>query len=337
MTIRHITKEKKIIFLTVRETLKSKTLELTKKSTHKIMNLETELKNEAFNKVNFLLNTVEMFSYDKEDLFVNGSFRETIENTFKDNVNFFIKLSEAKEDVDIYTVNFSSLINTHNNSSRLKYDSQEGLKKVFLSTRETYKDLVESSQKDAFKDHYITYSPKKIKFKIWKEKEPRPEQVNTDEGIFNNKFITEVYSNSKKYISIEANKDGLFLISKNMDDKSKDIKVSITLSLIEKLEKLLNEEPTETQIKTITPAAVKPAAQAKPVAPQPTPKPVQKAVEKPVDQPSTKDTPTPPVAVVDEVEEIVDDVEAVEEINYEEATDDEQDQLDGYDESDLPN
>lgn len=322
MTINHLTKEKEIIFLTVRETLKSKTIELTKKSIHKIMSLEPDQKNDAFNRVNFLLNTVEMLSYDKVDLFFHGKFQDAVVKDFKENIEFFLKLSELNDYLEIYTVNFTSLLGTHNKSSHSKYKDQNDLKQIFTNTKRTYKELVSSSQKDAFKDFYITYTPKKIKFKIWKDKEPKPEQVNTDESVFNNKFITEAYSNTKRYISVEANKDGLFLISKNMEDKTKDIKVPITLSLIEKLEALLNGEVIETQEKTITPDAPKQSAPVKQPVAQPRQRPVDKA-------------PTPAPAPV--VKPVIEPEQVQDTEDYEEATDEEQDMLDQMDESDLPN
>lgn len=349
MTIQFRSKENKIVFLTVRETLRSKVQELTKKSIHKIMNLEAEEKNKAFNKINYLLNSVEMFSYEVEDLFSTVQFKDAIEKTFKDNINFFIALSEVKEDVDIYTINFNILITTHNNSAKYKFNNKEDLKKVFFKTKNTYKDLVECAKKDAFKDHYITYTPKKIKYKIWKDKEPRPEQLNTDEYLNNGKYITEIYSNSKNYISVEANKDGLFLISKNMEDKTKDIKIPITLSLIEKIEKLLNEEVIETQPQAITPEAVKPTAEVKPVVQQQAPKPIQTPVEPVLDEPVIQASPTPPVVVEAEGNVVVDDVEESKDYTEEtpdydevseyteELTEDEQELIDGINESDLPN
>lgn len=312
------------VFVSMIDSLNTKFNDFSKACKPKFISLEKDDKTKAFNRLNYIANLVDMLSYKEANFYFSPKIKESILNTVKKEIEELSKISGAEDKDNFMSIIAGNIMNGHNDSSKNKTIEKSVLEKFHNFTVLTYKEYVLKSQQNAFKDYFVSFSPKRIKHKIWKKGESKPDLLNEDNTeISTDKFITEIYSNGRDYISLEVNDKGLFVLIKNMDDKSKDLKKLISVAELKEFINLTTvEEPTPVVVKEAPKQAVAKPSATLPVA--------TASVSHPTPPPKAEAPAKAPEPVVEDEEEVVDE-------QYEVIDDDEQDMLDGFIENEENN
>lgn len=262
-------------------------IEFSKISKQKFIPLEKDAKNIAFDKLNTISNLVDMLCYEDIDYYFSEQLKNEISNKFTAITNEIFNITKEDTKIEDMLHNITMITQAHNLSSKDKMKTKENLKPLFIETKNIYTKYVLNGKQNSFRDNFYSITPRKINFKQWNKSETKPDLIFSSD-ISTEKFITEIYTNNKDYISIEANEKGIVLLLKNMEDKTKDIKKTISF---QDLRKLIEGDEVEAVIE----APVKPTIKETKVATPTLSTPIKPA----------------PVSVVEVVEEAQD--EAVEE------------------------
>lgn len=318
-------KGKQNIFLSVKSSAIAQLADFSKLAKSKFQNLDKEEKNNNYNKLNYLENLISMLTYEQRDFFFDTQLTSSIMERVEKEISDICKVASDIKNADVILANINLLITAHSASSRLIYQSKDFIKPVYLDTKSIYFNYVLSAKQGSFENNFVKIKPKKVKYKIWKKGEAKPEVLNEDALIGKDKFITEIYSFGSDYVYLEATETEIVLALKNMDDKSKDIKKVLS---IEELKNFINNSSVN-QMPAIYPAPVE-AIASKP-AEQPETKPVVPSKPEisptlPVAPEAPETAPEADSAGVDEAEEVIDDEEQDMLSSYIDETEDEDNQ-----------
>lgn len=299
------TKGRKNVFLSVKNSAIVNLAELSKICKSKFQNLEKEEKNNYYNKLNLIENLISMLTYEEKDFFFDKVLTQNVNERFEKELESIISVVGDLKFKDVLLSNISILVDTHTASTALIHKTKEQIKPFYIETKSIYFNYVLSGKQGSFENAFVKLKPKKVKFKVWKKGEIKPDLLNEDSLIGKDKFITEAYSFGNEYVYLEATENEITLSLKYMDDKSKDIKRVLN---IEELKNFINNTTVSNQVPAVveTPAN-KVVRETVKGASEPT-----KAVNHPtlpVEPEAPETAPEADLAGVDETAEVIDDEE----------------------------